>query len=173
MVALYGTIWLSMLLFAVGESGRSFTRRGASFPQWAWWAFTAGLGLAVIHIIIAFAEVHRWSHADAVRSTAMQTAAVYGVPVGAGVYVNYLFVAAWLADAWWWRTSPRGYVRPPAAVWALRAFYLVIIVNAAVVFADGLRRLAGLVLVSWLVRIWMPGAAQTSPHGLRSDSTSK
>jgi hypothetical protein len=103
----------------------------------------------------------------------MQTAAVYGVPVGAGVYVNYLFVAAWLADAWWWRASPRGYVRPPAAVWALRAFYLLIIVNAAVVFADGLRRLAGLVLVSWLVRIWMPGAAQTSPHALQSDSTAK
>ena len=160
MGALYATIWVSMLLFAVGESGRAFTRRGADPPAWAWWAFTAGLALAVIHTVLAFSSVHQWSHADAVRSTALQTEAIYGVAFGAGVYVNYVFLAAWLADAWWWRAAPPGYVRPAGAVWALRAFYMVIIFNAAVVFAAGLRRIGGLILVSWLARVWSGTVAQ-------------
>jgi hypothetical protein len=163
MAALYGTIWLSMLLFAAGESARSLTRRGSDPPPWAWWAFAAGLALGVVHTLVAFADVHHWSHADAVRSTAAQTAAIYGVPFGAGIYMNYVFLATWLADAWWWRASPRGYVRPAIAVWSLRAFYMVIIFNAAVVFAGGLRRIAGLVLVSWLVRLWTPGVAAERP----------
>ena len=154
MAALYGTIWLSLLLFAAGESGRSFTRRASDPPAWAWWAFTAGLALAVVHTLIAFATVHHWSHADAVRITAIQTAAIYGVSFGAGLYVNYGFLAAWLADAWWWKASPPGHVRPAAAVWSLRAFYMVIIFNATVVFAGGLRRIIGLALVSWLALLW-------------------
>jgi hypothetical protein len=157
MTALYGTIWLSLLLFTAGESGRSFTRRGSDPPPWAWWTFTAGLALAVIHTLLAFAVVHQWSHADAVRRTADQTASIYGVSFGAGVYVNYVFLAIWLADLWWWRASPRGYARPVIAVWLLRAFYMVIVFNAAVVFAGGLRRIGGLLLVSWLARVWSPG----------------
>jgi hypothetical protein len=35
----------------------------------------------------------------AVLETARQTDAVYGVSWGGGVYVNYLFVAAWLTEA--------------------------------------------------------------------------
>lgn len=163
MAALYGTIWLSMLLFAAGESGRSFTPRASAPPRWAWWAFATGLVLALVHTLIAFAVVHQWSHADAVVSTAMQTASVYGVPFSGGIFVNYIFFAVWLADAWWWRTSPRNYVRPAAAVWTLRAFYMVIIFNAAVVFASGLRRVLGLLLVSWLARAWSPGVGRRLP----------
>jgi len=154
MVSLYGTIWLSLLLFAAGESGRSLSPRGSAPPQWAWWTFAGGLALGVLHTLLAFATVHQWSHADAVRITAIQTADIYGVPFGAGVYVNYVFLAAWLADAWWWRASPPGHVRPAAAVRSLRAFYMVIIFNATVVFAGGLRRVIGLALVSWLALLW-------------------
>lgn len=157
MPALYGTIWLSMLLFAAGESGRAFTPRGSSPPRWAWWTFATGLLLAIVHTLLAFAVIHNWSHADAVLSTAIQTQSIYGVAFGGGIYVNYLFLAAWLADAWWWRTSPRDYIRPAAAVWTLRAFYMVMIFNATVVFATGFRRVLGLLLVSWLARAWSPG----------------
>ena len=38
--------------------------------------------------------------------TARQTAAVYGVAWGGGVYVNYLFVGVWLAELLWWRVDP-------------------------------------------------------------------
>jgi hypothetical protein len=159
MTALQATIWIALLCFAVGESGRVFTRRGQAPPRWAWWLFTAGALLAIAHTLLAFATVHRWSHADAVLDTAAETNAVFGVSFGAGIYVNYLFFAVWLADALWWRFAAAGYQRPASITWILRAFYMVIIFNAVVVFVDGARRLAGLVLVSWLARIWSPGSS--------------
>jgi hypothetical protein len=149
MLALYLTIWLALLLFAVGETGRAFTARGSRPPPWAWWTFTLGLAFALIHTLLSFHIVHDWVHADAVRSTALQTEAMYGVPAGWGVYVNYLFFAVWLADAWWWRAASAGAVRPPVVTWSLRAFYMIVIFNAAVVFAAGPRRILGL-----LPRIW-------------------
>lgn len=150
MAAMYFTIWLAVALFVAGDAGRP--------ARWAWWAFVTGLALAILHTVLAFEIVHAWSHDDAVRNTARQTAAVYGTAVGSGVYVNYVFFAAWLADAWWWRASPPGYVRPSALTWALRAFYFVILLNAAVIFATGWRKAIGGLLVAALVLGWMAGA---------------
>ena len=99
MLALLLTIWVALLLFAAGETGRSFAHRGSQPPWWAWWAFTLGLLLALVHTVLAFDIVHNWIHDDAVLSTAQQTEAVFGVSVGWGVYVNYVFYATWLADA--------------------------------------------------------------------------
>jgi hypothetical protein len=153
MTALYLTIWLALGLFVAGELGRS---RRVRPPGWAWWAFAGGLVLALVHTLIAFDVVHNWVHDDAERSTAMQTAAVFGVAVGWGVYVNYVFFAVWCADAWWWHAARPEYVRPAAATWALRAFYLVIILNAAVIFAAPARRAAGLAVVGLLAWAWRP-----------------
>lgn len=160
MAPLYGTIWAAMLLFAAGESGRSFTARGSAPPRWAWWLFAGGLVLAIAHTLIAFAVVHHWSHADAVIATARQTGEIYGVAFGAGVYVNYVFLGVWLADAWWWRAAAPGRARPIAVVRALRAFYVIIIFNATVVAAAGYRRALGLLLVSWLARVWCTHVVQ-------------
>ena len=154
MLPVFLTIWLALLLFAAGETGRSFVRRGARPPAWAWWAFTSGLVLATAHTVLAFDIVHNWVHDDAVGATAQQTEAILGVRVRWGVYVNYVFYAVWLADAVWWRAAPDLSRRPAAVTWTLRAFYMVIIVNAAVVFAAGARRILGLLLVSWLARVW-------------------
>ena len=98
--------------------------------------------------------MHDWVHADAVRSTAIQTQAMFGASVGWGVYVNYLFFAVWLADAWWWRRMPALAERPFALTWILRGFYMVIIFNAAVVFAAPARRPLGIALVCWLAWSW-------------------
>ena len=159
MAALYASIWMAMLLFAAGESGRSFTPPRSTAPRWAWWVFAGGLVLAIAHTLIAFAVVHHWSHADAVLGTARQTRAIYGVALGAGVYVNYVFLAVWLADAWWWHGAGPNPSRPIAVVWALRAFYFTIIFNATVVAASGFRRAFGLLLVSWLARVWTTGVS--------------
>jgi hypothetical protein len=159
MAALYGTIWAAMLLFAAGESGRSFTPRGSPPPRWAWWLFAGGLVLAIGHTLIAFAVVHHWSHADAVIATARQTREIYGVAFGAGLYVNYVFLGVWLADAWWWRAAASGRRRPTAVVRALRIFYVIIIFNATVVAAAGYRRALGVLLVSWLARVWSTGVS--------------
>jgi hypothetical protein len=152
MAALYTTIWISLLLFTAGEVARS---RGERPPGWAWWAFTAGLALSLVHTFLAFAVVHGWSHDHAVRATAAQTEAVFGMAVGAGVYVNYVFFAVWAADAAWWRLVSAA--RPAPAAWTLRAFYLIIILNAAVIFAAGWRRALGAVLVCALLTAWRHG----------------
>ena len=155
MTALYTSIWLALVLFAAGEIGRTGRRRSGGEPGWARPAFAAGAALAIVHTLLAFALAHDWSHADAVRSTALQTEAVYGFAFGGGVYVNYLFLAVWLADATWWRRADH-VGRSLAVTWTLRSFYLVIIVNAAVVFATGWRRAAGVAVVASLLWAWRP-----------------
>lgn len=156
--ALYSTIWAALLLFCAGEGGRARARAGGPPQPWAWWTYAAGAFLCVIHIAISMGVAHGWSHDAAIAATARQTMAVYGVNWGGGVYVNYAFVAVWLADAWRWRRQPlRDAHHPGAVTWATRAFFLIIILNAAVIFASGPRRLAGAVLVAWLLWLWRPG----------------
>lgn len=157
MLALYLTIWVALTLFVAGETGRSAAPPPRP-PVWAWWAFTLGLLLALVHTILAFALVHNWVHADAVTATARQTQALFGIAVGWGVYVNYVFYGVWLADAAWWRALPDLSRRPAAATWALRVFYLVIILNAAVIFAAGPRRMIGVLMVGLLAWVWTVGA---------------
>jgi hypothetical protein len=154
MLALYLTIWVALALFVAGEVGRSVVP-----PRpWAWWAFAIGLCMALVHTAIAFDVVHHWVHENAVRNTAQQTEAMFGTAVGWGVYVNYLFFAVWLADAWWWRAGAAPGERPRAVTWMLRTFYLVIILNAAVVFAAPARRALGLLVVAVLGWAWRPRA---------------
>jgi hypothetical protein len=163
--ALYSTIWVALGLFVVAELGKQRFSRRRAVPDWAWLASFSGASLCTLHIAIAFAGRHGWSHEAAVRETARQTAAVYGISWGGGVYVNYLFVAAWFTEAWWWRTYPSNYFnRRRAITWALRAFYFVIVVNAAVVFASVPGRTAGVVLVGVLLWAWRPS------RGVRSSA---
>ena len=174
--ALYSTIWVALGLFVVAELGKQqFSRLGA-VPDWAWLASLSGASLCALHIVLAFAGRHGWSHDMAVRETARQTAAVYGINWGGGVYVNYLFVAAWLTEAWWWRAYPAHYFnRQRPITWALRAFYLLIVVNAAVVFASVPGRTVGVVLVGVLLWAWRPGSGVgfSSLDGPRPDAARK
>src|SRR5262249_50493191 len=128
--ALYATIWAALALFVAGEAGKRLRREA----PWAWPASVAGALLCAVHIVIAMGFRHHWSNASAIEETARQTASVYGVAWGGGVYVNYLFVVVWMAYLWRWRTRPE-FTPSPLALWGLRAFFFVIIVNAAVVFA--------------------------------------
>lgn len=157
MAAVYLTIWIALCLFTAGELGRA---RSPRTTGWAWSVSSCGLALALIHTLLAFDVVHGWSHDDAVLSTAMQTARVFGTGVGWGVYVNYVFFLTWLLDLVWWRRDGRVDQRGRAAALALQAFYFVIVLNAAVIFAVGSRRLAGLALVILLVGAWVTGLLQ-------------
>ncbi|HYH64891.1 MAG TPA: hypothetical protein VD866_09380, partial [Urbifossiella sp.] len=89
---------------------------------------------AAFHVAVAMHVGHGWSHADAVR----HTAEVSGV--GAGVWVNYAFVAVWLADAAWLVLGRESYRRRPRGVaWGVQGFLAFVVVNAAVVFASDWR----------------------------------
>lgn len=158
MRSVYLTIWLALALFAAGEVGRA---RLPARVGWPWYASAAGLVLAILHTLLSFDVVHGWSHDDAVLNTAMQTRAVFGVAFGAGVYVNYLFFVVWLVDLVWWRHAGGIDRRSQWPALGLQAFYLLIIVNAAVVFASGWRRLGGATLVLVLLAAWRHGLRMT------------
>jgi hypothetical protein len=148
--ALYATIWLALALFVAGEAGK----RRRPVPGRAWWLSLAGAMMCAVHIVIAMGHHHHWSHASAIEETARQTASVYGVAWGGGVYVNYLFVAVWLGYLWRWWTPAAGATQSAAVVWGLRAFFFMIIFNATVVFAVSRMRTVGIVLSLALALIW-------------------
>lgn len=166
-LGLYGTIWVSLLLFAIGEVGRRDRDAGRRASRRTWLAYTAGAALACTHLVLAMAWVHGWSHQASVTATARQTRAVFGLDWGGGVWFNYAFVAVWLFECWrWWREDTAVTATPPrraTVVWALRAFFLIMIANAAVVFAVGARRLLGAMLVSWLLWLWWPRPIRRRP----------
>jgi len=140
-ILLYATIWSALVCFVVGVTGRR--------PI----VWLAGAVICWAHIAIAMGARYGWSHAAAVAATARQTAAVYGLDWGGGVYVNYVFAGVWLADALWLVVSPgRWASRPRVVNWSLGLFYVVIIVNAAIVFASPSGRVAGLLLAAIGIR---------------------
>jgi hypothetical protein len=152
--ALYWTIWISLALFAAGEVLK---------PR-AWLVSAFGLVVLIIHVAIAMDVRHGWSHSAAIAATARQTFDVYGLRWGGGYFVNYAFMAAWIAELAVWRMSPDAYLRWsgwPRTV--LRAFYLVMIVNAAIVFAAGARRAIGAVIVVTLIAAWSRRSTRADP----------
>ena len=149
---LYATVWISLILFALAELARDRTSR-----SWPTVVSAAGLALMVTHILIAMDARHGWQHASAIAATAEQTRSVYGLNWGGGVYVNYAFVTAWALT--FLRAVP-GYrgAGVPAVRALVRAAFLIIIFNAAVVFAAGWRRAIGVVVVAALAYAWWPRA---------------
>lgn len=157
-VALFLTIWLALVAFVATEAGRRPAQSGMTPARWLDAVSLAGLVLLIVHIALAYAVRHDWSHDAAVRATAEQTASVYGLNWGGGLYVNYVFALVWAIDAWQWSASPaEAAARSPAIRLALRVFYGVIIVNGAIVFVPGARRWLGAAVVLALLWIWRPG----------------
>jgi len=133
------TIWIALALFVAGEFRRP-------------WLFLAGGILAAAHLAWAMQDVYGWDHGAAIDATARQTQAIFGVDWGGGVFVNYAFVGVWIADAIARIAAPA--LRTRAVTWTLRAFYFVVIANAAVIFASPGRRWAGLVICVLIAVAW-------------------
>jgi hypothetical protein len=150
---IYATIWAALVLFVVAQHGqRRISARSPS--HLVTWANALGLTLCLVHIVLAMGSVHHWSQVAAVSATADQTAVVYGLRWGGGVYLNYLFILVWAIDAWLARSRPHRLFDAPAVRWPIRAFYANEIFNAAVVFARGSVRVFGVVLVAALLLAW-------------------
>ena len=120
------------------------------------------------HVLIALASRYGWDHEAAVRETARQAASVYGFEWRGNIYVSYAFVLLWFVEIWRWRSAPIEGASPAGAVvWALRAFFFLIIFNGAVVFATTRwTQILGLLLVGGLVWAWWPAGLlpRTSRH---------
>jgi hypothetical protein len=97
-------------------------------------ASTLALSAYLFHVWCAFEYLYQWSHATAYRETARQTADLFGVRWGGGLYLNYLFTAVWLADcAESWLKPHRWSSRPAWVGTALHVFFAFMWVNATVV----------------------------------------
>jgi len=149
------SIWLSIGAWSLAEWWRLLQPRAVRGAESARIAWTLGAGFALLHVLAAFHIHHGWSHAAAVAETARQTEEALGMRVGAGVYVNYAFLAVWIADVLWWWLSPASYGSRPRAVDAtIRLFLCFMFVNGAIVFARGPVRLVGLALGVALAGAW-------------------
>jgi hypothetical protein len=112
-----------------------------------------------LHSAAAFVILYGGSHSTAVAATARQTAALTGVASGAGIYVNYVFIAIWIADAlWWWAAADSYAARPHGVTIAVSAFALFMFINGGVIFADGLMRVIGATAVVIAAAAWIPRA---------------
>jgi len=95
-----------------------------------------------VHIVAAFHGSYGWSLEAAWSHTAAQTEALTGWRSGVGLPVNFAFFALLLADLRW--------------RWRFVDFVIVfMIINGAIVFADGPVRWFGVVLVVIVAAAWI------------------
>jgi len=89
--------------------------------------------------------------------TARQTAAVFAINWGGGLFINYAVASLWAADvAWWWFAGLSSYRRRPWLVTLIwHSFLIFIIINATVVFKDGLARWIGVLVTLTLCLSWV------------------
>lgn len=148
------TIWTALAAYAAGEAGR-VRPCGARSEGWARTIWSIGAALYLAHVVVAFDRAYAWSHGAAYAHTAARTRTLFGVDWGGGIWVNYLFTALWTAEAMWWWWSPEGYRgRARPVEYAVRATFLFMIVNGAVVFVSGASRYAGAAIVTVVCAIW-------------------
>jgi hypothetical protein len=126
-------------------AGELLMRRGPVFDRLARVIWTVGIGLALLHVALAFHVVYSWNHEAAVAATAQQAADRFGWGWRGGIYVNYVFLAIWIADVSWWWVAPRSHASRPVPIEAARlALFAFMFLNGAVVFASGAGRLVGI-----------------------------
>ena len=149
------TIWLALGLFAAAQIERR--RAAPATSMTGRWLFSVGCSLYLAHVVLAFDVHYGWSHAIAYAETAIQTEAFTGLRWGLGIYVSYLFSAIWVGETAWWWLAPEGYhTRVHRLDLAMRAFFLFMILNGAVVFVSGPQRLLGVAIVVVLLVAWRP-----------------
>jgi len=149
------SIWLALCGYAAGAGMMLLSRRRARWLAGARLAWTFGCAFFLAHVASAFAYYHHWSHAAAYQDTAWQTGELIGVNWGGGIYLNYLFALAWVADvAWWWLAPASFAARSPklTAIW--QGFFFFMVFNGTIVFGDGPVRWFGVVICGTLNVLW-------------------
>ena len=130
MLLIRATAWLSCALYllAIIAGWRNAQRVARS-------AWIAGCAAFLCHLAAAFSFRHGWSHQAALEDTARQTAQLFGLHWGGGIYLNYLFTAVWTVDAIWMGLYPSAYhSRPRLLSAAIHVFMAFMFLNGALVF---------------------------------------
>lgn len=129
---------LALTLALLGLALRLAPGGTASLKARLLWTLAAGVYL--LHVAAAFYFVHHFSHRAALEHTSQRTEQLFSIATGIGLWVNYAFTLAWLADviAWWRRPRNDHKLSWPVVGWL--AVFLFITIQATVVFEDGLTR---------------------------------
>lgn len=141
------TLWSARIAFILYSAAIVGWLTGKS--ERARQAWTAGLLVYLSHVAAAFHFHHGWSHAAAYRQTARQTADLFGVESGSGLYLNYAFTALWTMDViwmWWSDTSYRR--RHRAITFSIHGFMAFLFFNASIVFVSGWPRWFGVAIIA-------------------------
>jgi hypothetical protein len=148
-------VWLALVAYAIGAGTLLLARGRARWLTVARWVWTVGCVFFFAHVACAFGFYHGWSHAAAYRETARQTGEMTGFRWGGGLFVNYLFTVAWLADVLWWWLAPGSFACRPrwiTRIWHGFLFFMVF--NGAVIFGSGPVRWFGALICSILGALW-------------------
>ena len=158
------TIWFSIVAYTIGCVVFAIARGRGDLDRWVRLVWTTGCAALLAHFISAFHFYHAWSHESAYIDTARQTAEVFAINWGGGLFINYAVAILWAIDVvWWWFAGLGSYRRRP---WLLtlmwHGFLLFIIFNATVVFKDGFVRWTGLLVCVTLGLSWFLVSRQRS-----------
>jgi hypothetical protein len=150
------TIWLALCAYAIGAGTLLLARGRSRWLAGARLAWTLGCAFFLAHVASAFTYYHHWSHAAAYQETALRTGELTGVPWGGGIYLNYLFALAWLADVGWWWLAPASFAKRSSRLTAIwQGFFFFMVFNGTVVFGDGPVRWLGVVICGSLNILWL------------------
>jgi hypothetical protein len=151
------TIWIAILAYAIGCVAFAIAWKRGCLDRWVRLAWTSGCASLLAHFISAFHFYHSWSHESAYVETARQTAELFAIYWGGGLFINYAVAILWVIDvAWWWFAGLSSYRRRPwllTMIW--HGFLIFIIFNATVVFKDGFIRWFGLLVCLSLFLSWV------------------
>jgi hypothetical protein len=147
------TIWFTLAAYVLGTAYfiANSKRRWESAARLLW---TAGCLSLFVHVAFALHYYHGWSQDSVYRETARQTAEVFGIDWGGGMFVNYAVMLTWAADVIWWWTAPESFRRRPMLLTvAWHIFLLFIFFNATVVFVNGPLRWLGMAFCAGLAAL--------------------
>ncbi len=161
------TIWITIAGYAIGAAHLISHRRQEWEPV-ARLAWTVGCLSLLVHVALAFHYYHGWSHTSAYRETARQTAEIFGMNWGGGLFINYVLISAWVIDVVWWWVWPDAYRRRPRSITAAwHGFLIFMFFNATVVFETGPLRWIGASLCAGLALLWWRQPQQSPGGGVR------
>lgn len=142
---------ITFLLYAVSLAAWLLGRSRAARLAW-----TTGLCAYLVHVAAAFHFRHHWSHDAAYEETARQTAELFGVRWGGGLYCNYAFTAVWALDVIWIWWSAETYRRRRRWIgMIIHGFMAFMFFNATVIFVSGWVRWMSLIVTSALGILWL------------------
>lgn len=148
------TIWATLGFYLAAQLVFMCLRAGdwdasSVLGRRARWLWTLAWLAYTLHVVAAFHFFHHWSHNHAFDHTEAQSG------FGPGIFVSYIFTLLWTADVAWWWLAPNSFASRPRWIdWLWQTFMLFMVVNGAVIFAEGTNRWLGIGVVLILAIGW-------------------